>query len=434
MVEFWTAIPMSVRLCLLFVLGVCVGSLANRCIYQWSITQAPLSPWMRRHSKASARQWADYLPIFGWWNLRRESKLFGGWFWIRPLAIEIAMGLVFAALYQWEIQGGQYPSLLPDAQRLFIAGAHGNALHFRFLAHLLLVTLMTIATFIDFDERIIPDQVTVFGALAALAFAVFLPTTRLPIFPKGAWSLLTVTSPNLWPAWLHTQQGLWCGLGCYVGWCLAIWPKIWDTRFGYIKAVQFMWATMIGAPRKNQRPDTPPRGGRGVLAFMLTISILGAAGVVGGWMWGGDHWTSMLTALIGLAFGGGMIWAVRIVGGAALQAEAMGFGDVTLMAMIGAFLGWQPALLIFFFAPFTSLIIAVAQKIFTGESHIAFGPYLCAATVIIMLWWGDLWNGWADGIFLLGWFIPKMLAALLMLMGGMLMGLRFMRESRGENE
>ena len=43
------------------------------------------------------------------------------------------------------------------------------------------------------------------------------------------------------------------------------------------------------------------------------------------------------------------MWAVRIIGTLTLRQEAMGFGDVTLMAMIGAFTGWQSTLLIFFF-------------------------------------------------------------------------------------
>ncbi|WP_197442496.1 prepilin peptidase [Lignipirellula cremea] len=395
---------------------------------------------MRRHPKAPPRQWFDYLPILGWWGLQREEPIYGRFYWLRPMAIEIGLGFSFAALYQWEILGGQYPSFLGEQERLTLANSQLFALHVRYLAHLILITLMAIATFIDFDERIIPDQVTVTGALLALLLATVAPDVRLPIFPtvyngvessspQVTYALLHAASPQTWPAWLQTRSGLGCGLACFWGWCFAIWPKIWDTRFGYLKALQFMWASMIGAPRKHQRADLPPR--RHALWLMLAIGIVGGAGVAAGWAWGGEHWLSLMSALVGLAFGGGMIWAVRIVGKAALRQEAMGFGDVTLMAMIGAFLGWQTALLVFFCAPFTSLVIAVAQKIFSGESHIAFGPYLCAAALILLLWWGDLWNGWADDIFGLGWYIPQLLLVLLVLMGGMLMGLRLMRE-RGE--
>ena len=63
-------------------------------------------------------------------------------------------------------------------------------------------------------------------------------------------------------------------------------------------------------------------------------------------------WAGLLTALVGLVGSGGIVWAVRLIGTAALRREAMGFGDVTLMMMIGTFLGWQACLIAFFLAPF----------------------------------------------------------------------------------
>ena len=83
-----------------------------------------------------------------------------------------------------------------------------------------------------------------------------------------------------------------------------------------------------------------------------------------------------------MAVGGVAVWLVRIVGSLALGQEAMGFGDVTLMGMIGAFLGWQPALLVFFLAPFTGVLIAVSQWLLTGRKDIAYGPFLCLAALL----------------------------------------------------
>ena len=57
----------------------------------------------------------------------------------------------------------------------------------------------------------------------------------------------------------------------------------------------------------------------------------------------------------------GLTWSVRFLGTLAFRREAMGFGDVTLMAMIGAFLGWQAAVLTFFLAPFFGLAHALWQ-------------------------------------------------------------------------
>ncbi len=78
-----------------------------------------------------------------------------------------------------------------------------------------------------------------------------------------------------------------------------------------------------------------------------------------------------------MAVAGTLVWVVRIVASVALQQEAMGFGDVTLMGMIGAFLGWQPAVMAFFLAPFAGVVIALAQWLTTGRKEIAYGPFLC---------------------------------------------------------
>ena len=49
-----------------------------------------------------------------------------------------------------------------------------------FWAHTLLIALLFIATFIDFDERLIPDQITVPGTIAGLCIAAAFPSSRLP--------------------------------------------------------------------------------------------------------------------------------------------------------------------------------------------------------------------------------------------------------------
>ena len=118
--------------------------------------------------------------------------------------------------------------------------------------------------------------------------------------------------------------------------------------------------------------------------------------------------------------GGGRICGVRIVGGSALGKEAMGFGDVTLLAMIGTYLGWQSSLMVFFLAPFVAVIICVVQWAVTRRRDIAFGPYLCMAAVVILGAWSPLWERQAKPIFALGWWVPELLACCLVLLGGML--------------
>jgi leader peptidase (prepilin peptidase)/N-methyltransferase len=89
--------------------------------------------------------------------------------------------------------------------------------------------------------------------------------------------------------------------------------------------------------------------------------------------------------------GAGTIWVTRVVGTAVFRKEAMGFGDVTLMAMVGAFLGWQPVVLVFFIAPFLGLAGGIAQLVLRGDNVLPFGPYLSLATAMVLLAWDAIW-------------------------------------------
>jgi prepilin signal peptidase PulO-like enzyme (type II secretory pathway) len=109
------------------------------------------------------------------------------------------------------------------------------------------------------------------------------------------------------------------------------------------------------------------------------------------WLMGGDHWHGLVTALTGLAVAAGMIWTTRTGASWALGREAMGFGDVTLMAMVGSWIGWQACLLVCVLGVFIGLVHGVGQLLRHSESELPFGPSLCLATVIVIVGWRPLW-------------------------------------------
>jgi leader peptidase (prepilin peptidase)/N-methyltransferase len=133
----------------------------------------------------------------------------------------------------------------------------------------------------------------------------------------------------------------------------------------------------------------------------------------------------LVVGLVGLFVGGGLTEFFRRGGTLALRREAMGFGDVTLMAMIGAFLGWQGAVLTFFIAPFFGLahalwkLVRYVAKRLTGDQlssadrEIPFGPYLSMAAVALVLAWRWLWPHWASNLFatlpVVFWFLLEQL-------------------------
>jgi leader peptidase (prepilin peptidase) / N-methyltransferase len=94
---------------------------------------------------------------------------------------------------------------------------------------------------------------------------------------------------------------------------------------------------------------------------------------------------TVLGAVVGCAVGGGVTWLVRFVGGRVFRKDAMGFGDVKLMSMIGAFVGWQGALLSLFLGCVFGAIVGSALALRSGLGlRIPFGPYLALGAIVTL--------------------------------------------------
>jgi leader peptidase (prepilin peptidase)/N-methyltransferase len=91
--------------------------------------------------------------------------------------------------------------------------------------------------------------------------------------------------------------------------------------------------------------------------------------------------------LMGYLIAGGVVWAVRIGGSIAFGKEAMGLGDVHMMAAVGACLGWIDPTIAFFLAAFVGVAYAIAAQLFRGKLNRAmpYGPFLAIATMMVVL-------------------------------------------------
>ncbi|MFC1657995.1 prepilin peptidase [Candidatus Omnitrophota bacterium] len=101
----------------------------------------------------------------------------------------------------------------------------------------------------------------------------------------------------------------------------------------------------------------------------------------------------LLDSLLGIIIGGGIIYLTGKIfdliyfkllkkGPVDGETESMGGGDVKLLAMIGAFLGWKVALLTFFMAPLLGSVVGVANLLITKQHTIPYGPFLSLAAFI----------------------------------------------------
>ena len=98
-----------------------------------------------------------------------------------------------------------------------------------------------------------------------------------------------------------------------------------------------------------------------------------------------DHTVALATSIAGIAVGGGSIYLAAVLGRAIFKREAMGMGDVKLMAMIGGVLGAQGVLLTFLVGCIVGSVVGLALLAITRKSRIPFGPYLSFGALAVML-------------------------------------------------
>ena len=114
----------------------------------------------------------------------------------------------------------------------------------------------------------------------------------------------------------------------------------------------------------------------------------------------GTRMGALISSALGAVAGGGIIYLVGVAGKLALKKEAMGFGDVKLMAMVGAFIGWRLVLLsIFLGSLFGSVIgiILILLKKAEMQTRVPFGPYLALGSVV-SLFYGNALFAWYTGL------------------------------------
>jgi leader peptidase (prepilin peptidase)/N-methyltransferase len=342
-------------------LGAVVGSFLNACIHRMPRGVGLGTP--RRSFCPGCERvipWYENLPLVSWLALRGRCAGCGWRIPFRYFLVEALTALLFAVL--WERFG------LPLAP-----------------VYWAFASLLVVATFIDFEHFIIPDEITWGGAAAGVLFSIAIP------------ELMDSVS---------RLESLACSLGgASLGFALLFlvveggklaFGKI---RHAFPQAEDFEWRregerivlTLAGEDLEWVDIFSRERD-------VLTIELEGAASRADGTEMRGmlKFWHDRYEcdgregALDGLERLSGKMKSVVI------PREAMGFGDVKFIACIGAFLGWQAVLFTIFAASIIGSVTGFAGIALARDRagvRIPFGPFL-ALGALLWLFGGRDWVDW----------------------------------------
>ena len=424
--------PVAAQAVVVFLFGTALAAAANYFVDRFGWTPRYRSPWRRIPGNVvgSKRRWTARIPVVGWFetalfrfkkcendakNSRTARKRGGnsgdgatafdfaaipGWegrfFWLRPLVVET----LFATLLSWRF------CVLTDG--VATEAEAGRALVF-WGAETIFYWLALCMTLVDFDDYIIPDAAVIPGAVVGLTLAAVFPfLTVAPIaWPLDLTGAATTNDVFLFAAICGESFGLGSSFGVVRGLVFAGIAAIW-TFWSFALLERRFPARRLGVRkaaaifcRRLRRSTLTP-----ILAAIWALGLVGIAVVVGGdgsvetlgsiSPAGGGLGTrttfdralsssgALANAAVGLFVGATIIWAMRIIGRSALGVEAMGFGDVAALGVIGAFVGWQGAVVAFFVAPFFGLVFGFLRRFSDKTPEIPYGPFLCGGAVVYL--------------------------------------------------
>ena len=156
------------------------------------------------------------------------------------------------------------------------------------------------------------------------------------------------------------------------------------------------------------------------------MAVMGSMAIGLVWFRGDDVWAGLLSGLVGMAAGGGLVWLVRIIGTAALRPRGDGLRrrdadghDRRLPRLAAVRAHLLPG-------PPCRLVVGVLRLILFRDREIPYGPFLCLAALFVIVKWHAVWDfTWA--VFEPGWLVPLIVLCCPPLMGVMLGTWRLIR-------
>jgi leader peptidase (prepilin peptidase)/N-methyltransferase len=371
----------------LFVFGACVGSFLNVVVYRLPRNMRLLIPPSRCTScDHRLRFFRENLPILGWIASRGRCRYCGERISIEYPVIEATVACMFLLVYALAYW---IPTGTPFFGEVFGQWWHANGLARSLPMYIALMGLLCgllAMTLIDARTFTIPIQIPIVVTFIALVCSV--------------WQSLIDTAHTTAQTW--PMPGVdWTWAGAAIGGWIGVLLSTLLLRAGIFKPSFADYEDFVD---EGEVLGEYPHARREVLrecVFLLPAVI----GFAAGWMLGYEGGAPPLAmqaiggSLLGYLVGGGLVWAIRILGTFAFGREAMGLGDVHLLGCVGAVLGWWDPILIFFIAPFSGLLWAAVSAALASALHrprreIPYGPHLAVAAAAVIFLHPWVMDGW----------------------------------------
>ena len=345
--ELWAEVPFGFWSVVFFVFGCIVGSFLNVCIHRMPLGQSLVSPPSHCPHCRYSIPWYLNVPLFTWLWLRGRCANCKAAISPRYVLVELLTGLLF--LGGWVHSGAESAGVA--------------------LALALLFSGLIVATFIDFEHYIIPDEITLGGIVAGLVVSGLIPAVHHQTQPALALAL----------------SALGAGVGAGITYAVLRFGKLafgkQKIRFGKPTRVEFRETGVVIEGEETPFEEIFYRPTDRIELQASRVEALGRT------------WTDVPVRLstLRLDIGAEQFDPEKVPNMVAttdriqIPREAMGFGDVKFLGAIGAFIGWQGAV----FSLMASAVIGAffgISLILMGKrewsAKLPYGPYIAVAALL----------------------------------------------------
>jgi len=359
--EVWGRVPFHFWSAVLFVLGSMVGSFLNVCIYRMPLEQSVIHPRSHCPNCKYSIPWFLNMPLITWLYLRGKCANCGSPISVRYFLVELLTGLTF--MTTWMVFGHRSAGLA--------------------IVYCIILAGFIVATFIDIEHIIIPDEITIGGTVAGFLFSALVPvlhnTDDRAVALKASFFGIVVGGGLVY---LILRGG--------------------KLAFGKEKVELAPDTRVIFTETSLQLPDKELKYEE--IFYRRTDVIQLHAKTVelpDRCYWNVTVTLSPSELRIGEdKFNPEQVPHMEIVTSElVLPREAMGFGDVKFMAAIGAFLGWQATIFSLMVSAVLGTVVslgAIAVRRAEWSSRIPYGPYIAFAAVIYMFLPESIQSMWRD--------------------------------------